>query len=65
MCDEHFRVAGRTNFYETADQIEKDFQLYLKLYNNKKSHQGKNINGRTPDQFFLDGFLELEKEEDQ
>lgn len=52
--EEHFRVAGRTNFYETVDEMENDFQTYLKFYNNERYHQGRNMNGRTPCQVFID-----------
>ncbi|EOQ96379.1 hypothetical protein LEP1GSC195_1767 [Leptospira wolbachii serovar Codice str. CDC] len=48
-----------------VDEMEKDFQDYLKFYFSKEISLGRNRNGRTPYQFFLDGFLELEKEEDQ
>lgn len=65
LLDEHFRVAGRTNFYETVDEMEIDFQVYLKFYNNERSHQGRNMNGRTPYQVFQEGIRELRKEEDQ
>ncbi|GBF44551.1 integrase catalytic subunit [Leptospira ellinghausenii] len=48
LIDEHFRDAGSTNFYETVDEMEKDFQIYLNLYNYERSYQCRNMNGRTP-----------------
>ncbi len=65
FLDEHFRVAGRTNFYETVNETEKDFQVHLKFYNNDKSHQRRNMNERSPYQVFHEGIRELKMEEDQ
>lgn len=65
QLDERFRVAGRSNFYETVDEMEKDFRVYIKFYNSKRSHQGRNMNGRTPYQVFQEGIRELKMEEDQ
>lgn len=65
LLDERFRVAYRTNFYVSVHDMEKDFQVYIKFYNNERSHQGRNMNRRTPYQFFLDGIRELKQREDQ
>lgn len=53
LLDEHFRVAGRTNFYETVQEMDKDLQVYLNFYNTERTHQGRNMNGRTPYQVFF------------
>ena len=48
LLDEHFRVKGRKKFYESVSEIQKDLDEYLVFYNNKRAHQGRMMNGRTP-----------------
>jgi len=60
FLDEHFRVAGRTKFYESVQEMQNDFDKYLEYYNNERSHQGRNMDGRTPHQAFLEGIRPLE-----
>ena len=55
LLDEHFRVMGRTKFYEGIDEMQKDLEAYLVTYNTKRPHQGRNMNGRTPKTVFLAG----------
>lgn len=55
LLDEHFRIAGRTNFYESLEEMQNDLDKYLDHYNNERCHQGRNMNGRTPAQAFIDG----------
>lgn len=55
LLDEHFRVMGRKKFYESVDQMQADLELYLKNYNEKRPHQGRGMNGRTPLKVFLAG----------
>ena len=55
LLDEHFRIMGRSKWYESVDEMQKDLHTYLKHYNNERSHQGRNMNGRTPYQAFMDG----------
>jgi len=62
FLDEHFRIAGRTKFYESVDEMQNDFDKYLEHYNNERSHQGRNMNGRTPYQAFVEGIRPLENE---
>ncbi|MBR8657951.1 DDE-type integrase/transposase/recombinase, partial [Achromobacter sp. Marseille-Q0513] len=33
LLDEHFRIAGRTTWYESIDQMHGDFDAYLHHYN--------------------------------
>lgn len=55
VLDEHFRIKGRTTWYETVEQMQKDLDLYLDLYNTKRAHQGRGMNGKTPHTAFLEG----------
>jgi len=55
LLDEHLRIAGRTTWYESTDEMQKDLDTWLEEYNRKRPHQGRAMNGRTPYQAFLDG----------
>jgi hypothetical protein len=35
--------------------MQNDLDKYLVHYNNERCHQGRNMNGRTPAQAFIDG----------
>lgn len=63
LLDEHFRVVGRTKWYESVDQMQKDLEAYLRKYNHERTHQGRNMKGRTPYQAFVDGIIKPETEE--
>lgn len=45
--------------------MEEDFQVYLEFYNNERSHQGRNMNGRTPYQVLKEEIREFKLKEDQ
>ncbi|HOT47115.1 MAG TPA: IS481 family transposase [Spirochaetota bacterium] len=62
FLDGRFRIAGRTNFYESVQEMQNDFDTYLEHYNNERSHQGRNMNGRTPYQAFVEGIRPFENE---
>lgn len=53
LLDEHFRIKGREKFYESLDEMQKDLNEFLKFYNTKRTHQGRNMNGSTPEKMFL------------
>lgn len=55
LLDEHFRIKGRSKFYESVDEMQKDLDEYLKHYNHERVHQGRGMNGRVPLQAFKDG----------
>lgn len=48
VLDEHFRIAGRSKWYESVQQMQDDLDHYLKHYNEKRPHQGRMMNGKTP-----------------
>lgn len=54
LLDEHFRVMGRKKWYDSVEEMQKDLDAYLGTYNTKRPHQGRNMNGRTPYQAFMD-----------
>jgi len=55
LLDEHFRIMGRTKWYESIDEMQRDLETYLQYYNNERTHQGRNMKGRTPYKAFTDG----------
>lgn len=65
LLDEHFRIAGRTKFYESVSEMQNDLDEYLVKYNTQRSHQGRNMNGQTPYQVFVAGLKPVEPEESQ
>jgi transposase InsO family protein len=59
LLDEHFRIKGRTKWYESVEEMQKDLDKYLVIYNTKRPHQGRNMRGRTPFKAFMDGLKDL------
>jgi hypothetical protein len=49
----------------TRGGLQKDLDAYLRQYNRERSHQGRNMKGRTPYQAFVDGILKPENEENE
>lgn len=52
---EHFRIKGRQKWYESLEEMQVNLNEYLRHYNHERTHQGQNMNGRMPNQVFLDG----------
>jgi transposase InsO family protein len=61
LLDEHFRIMGRTKFYESINEMQIDLDEFLAFYNTKRPHQGRNMNGRTPIEVFESG-IQIEPE---
>lgn len=61
LLDEHFRIAGRTKWYETIEEMQKDLDAYLVHYNTKRPHQGRMMNGRIPAEMFVKGLPKVKK----
>jgi len=55
LLDEHFRIKGREKFYEAVGEMQTDLEAYLVIYNTKRPHQGRGMNGMTPLQAFKKG----------
>lgn len=55
LLDEHFRVEGRRTWFETVEEMQTSLDRYLEVYNSKRPHQGRGMNGRTPMTAFLEG----------
>jgi transposase InsO family protein len=50
LLDECFRVQGRTTWYTSVDELQRDIDTFLRYYNVERSHQGYRLKGRTPAQ---------------
>lgn len=51
---EFFDVTFRKKIYTTLDQLQFDLDQWMSTYNNLRPHSGKQCNGRTPMQTFLE-----------
>jgi hypothetical protein len=45
--------------------MQKDLEAFLKQYNQKRTHQGRNMKGRTPYKAFIDGIVKPETKENE
>ena len=61
--DEHFRIQGRTKWYEALEEMQTDLNDYLLIYNTKRPHQGRNMKGMTPYVVFKKGLPKPTKRE--
>lgn len=61
LLDEHFRIKGRSKWYESLEEMQKDLEIYLKTYNESRTHQGRGMKGRTPKQAFLEERAKIPK----
>jgi len=48
-------IKGRTKWYESVEKMQQDLDEYLLQYNQKRPHQGRNMNGQTPYSVFKKG----------
>ncbi|CAJ1830617.1 IS481 family transposase ISAs19 [Aeromonas veronii] len=62
LLDEHFRIKGRTTWYESVEQMQTDLDSYLEHYNTQRPHQGRMMEGQTPYCMFRKGLKLMPKE---
>ena len=55
LLEEHLRIKGRTTWYETVEEMQKDLDVYLETYNQRRPHRGRGMEGRTPYDVFKAG----------
>ena len=55
LLEEHLRIKGRTTWYETVAEMQKDLDGYLETYNTRRPHRGRGMKGRTPYEVFKAG----------
>jgi transposase InsO family protein len=54
VLDEFYRVAFRKKVYSSLEELQKDLDVWLKEYNEVRTHTGKYCYGKTPMQTFID-----------
>jgi transposase InsO family protein len=55
ILQEFYQTAFRKKIFKTIEELQADLDLWLVEYNERRTHQGKMCNGRTPMETFLDG----------
>lgn len=55
MLTEFYQVTFRKKVYGSLEELQRDLDDWLVIYNQVRTHQGKRCQGRTPLQTFLDG----------
>jgi transposase InsO family protein len=55
ILNEFYQVALRKKLYASLEELQTDLDQWLEYYNERRTHQGKICNGRTPVETFVDG----------
>jgi transposase InsO family protein len=55
LLDQHFRVEGRRTWLKTIEEMQTVLDGYMEAYNQRRPHQGRGMNGRTPAGVFIEG----------
>lgn len=55
ILQEFYQITFRKKIYQTIEELQKDLDEWLIEYNERRTHQGKICNGRTPMETFIDG----------
>ena len=54
ILNEFYRIAFRKKIYNTLDELQVDLDIWIKHYNEERTHSGKYCFGKTPMQTFKD-----------
>ena len=54
ILDEFYKIAFRKKIYSSIEELQLDLDIWLKEYNEERTHQGKMCCGRTPMQTLID-----------
>ena len=46
--DEFYSIAFRKKIYRALEELQQDLDVWMERYNNRRTHQGKRCQGRTP-----------------
>jgi hypothetical protein len=63
MQDEFYSIAFRKKMYNSLEEMQKDVDQWMELYNNERAHSGRYCFGKTPMKTFIDS-KELAKAKD-
>lgn len=61
VLNEFYQIAFRKKVYSSVDELQQDVDVWIKEYNEERTHSGKYCYGKTPMQTFLDS-LSIAKE---
>jgi transposase InsO family protein len=53
MQDEFYSIAFRKKVYNSLEEMQKDIDQWIQLYNNERAHSGRYCFGKTPMQTFI------------
>ena len=65
LLDEHFRVEGRRTWFETIEEMQAVLDDFLVTYNQRRPHQGRGMNGRTPAVAFVEGLPKPQQQKEE
>ena len=65
VLNEFYRVTFRKKVYRSIDDLQADLDLWIREYNEQRSHQGRWCFGKTPMQTFLDAMPDGKGEDDR
>ena len=54
MQEEFYSIAFRKKMYNSLEEMQKDIDQWMELYNNERAHSGRYCFGKTPMQTFID-----------
>lgn len=54
MQEEFYAIAFRKKMYSSLEELQKDIDQWLHIYNNERAHSGRYCYGKTPMQTFMD-----------
>ncbi len=55
ILQEFYQIAFRKKIYHSTEELQEDLDQWVSEYNERRPHQGKRCNGRTPMETFVDG----------
>jgi hypothetical protein len=59
------RVEGRRTWFETIEEMQLVLDAYMETYNQRRPHQGRGMNGRTPATAFIEGLPKPQQQKEE
>lgn len=61
ILNEFYQIAFRKKIFKSIEELQADLDIWMTEYNERRTHQGKMCNGRTPFETFIDGIKKWEE----
>lgn len=61
ILNEFYQIAFRKKIFKSTEELQADLDIWMQEYNERRTHQGKMCNGRTPMETFIDGIKKWEE----